>query len=320
MGKKAGKNADDGAVVLASKKGPDGGVLFSSSDAILNAVAEQVKLTHITKPWTRDAWERAKPWVLEQRQKLEGMGWASADVARTELYVLKKNAPHGADTDDGFLYIRIPKKFIDFMRCAKGDDPAAEDEAAGEDGKKKKRVVKKKENAPSYELSHPEIWRIRIDADTETSDREANVLLDVAEPLENIFYLLQVLQPGLARIHASRKDVIQPGTMQSGMRDDAEAPTVRHRAQVAASESYMRTLPPAFWLKRNEGELRKILTEKTFDETLKAAEEGQARGATERTVKDIKEKVWEEQLKMDQLSVKDKKKKGSASAESKAAA
>lgn len=320
MGKKAGKNAgEDGPVVVNTRKGPDGGIKFSSSESTLHAVAEQTKLTHITKPWTRDAWERAKPFVLEQRQKLEGMGWSPADAQRTELFVLKKNAPHGSDTEDGFLYVRIPKKFIDFMRSGSADEAEAAEEGA-EDGKKKKRASKKKEGAPSYELTHPNVWTIKIDGDAENADREANVQLDVIEPLENIFYLVQVLQPGLARIHATRKDVVQNGTKQSDMRDDAEVPTIRHRAQVAASESYLRTLPPAYWLRRNEGELRKILTETTFDETLAAADAGAARGAHERTVKGVAEKVWEEKLKIDELSVKDKKAKKGTNAEAKAAA
>lgn len=108
------------------------------------------------------------------------------------------------------------------------------------------------------------------------------------------FYLLMVLQPGLARISAMRKDVIQQGTKVSDVRDDADSPTMRHRAQVAASESYMRVLPPSFWMKRNEGELRKILTEGTYEETAKAAES--AERSTERHIKDVKEKVWEEKV------------------------
>lgn len=60
----------------------DSGAIFDSSTETLDAAKEQVKLDHITKPWTRDAWERAKPFILEQRQKLESNGWASADAAR----------------------------------------------------------------------------------------------------------------------------------------------------------------------------------------------------------------------------------------------
>lgn len=127
------------------------------------------------------------------------------------------------------------------------------------------------------------------------------MLLDVPEPFENIFYLIQTLQPGLARIHASRKDVIQQGTRESDTRDDNDGEggqTIRHRAMVAASESYMRVLPPPFWFRRNETELRKILTDGTFDAALAAAEDKARSG--ERTIKDVKEKTWEEKVKLDE--------------------
>ncbi len=52
-----------------------------------------VRLNHVSKPWTRESWEKARPFILEQRQKLETSGWAGTDSARTELYVLRRNAP-----------------------------------------------------------------------------------------------------------------------------------------------------------------------------------------------------------------------------------
>ncbi|PWN88095.1 hypothetical protein FA10DRAFT_232892 [Acaromyces ingoldii] len=287
-----------------------GGIYFDSSDATVDATAKLVNLTHITKPWTRDAWERAKPWILEQRQKLESNGWSNADGARTELFVLKKNAPPGSFTEDGSIYIRVPKKFIDFNRSGKtagGDDaPAAgadEGAADGEEGAKKKktsRISKKKENAPTYELNDPWVWRVKIDgADSEDINKEPNVALDVLEPMENILYLVMTLQPGLIRLHAERKDVVQPGTKQSTRRDDGEKPTIRHQAMVASHESYLRILPPAFWFKKNAEVLRKILSSqgnaeqsKEYDETLAAAENVQR--SHQRTVKDVKEKTWEE--------------------------
>ena len=88
------------------------------------------------------------------------------------------------------------------------------------------------------------------------------------------------------------------------MREEGEAPSIRHRALVAATEAYLRILPPVFWLKRNEGELRKILLDETFDATLEAAE----RVGHKRTVKDVQEKTWEEAIKVEE-SAKDKKKK-----------
>ena len=86
--------------------GIEGGIHFDSSDSIAENARKQVNLAHITKPWTRDTWERARPWILEQRQKLEGLGWSNVDGARTELFVLKKNAPHGSFTEDGCEYMR----------------------------------------------------------------------------------------------------------------------------------------------------------------------------------------------------------------------
>lgn len=63
-------------------QGVDGGIKFDSSDSTIEAAQKQMNLNHVTKPWTRDAWERARPWVLEQRQKLESSGWSSVDCLR----------------------------------------------------------------------------------------------------------------------------------------------------------------------------------------------------------------------------------------------
>lgn len=107
---------------LTQSQSVDGGINFDSSDATLEAAQEQVNLPHVTKVWTRDAYERARPWILEQRQKLETMGWTSVEGVRvsgvvvlsamivrltdttmrqTELFVLKKPAPQGSFTEDG---------------------------------------------------------------------------------------------------------------------------------------------------------------------------------------------------------------------------
>jgi hypothetical protein len=109
------------------------------------------------------------------------------------------------------------------------------------------------------------------------------------------------LQPGLVTLHANRKDVVQQGTKQSTIRDDAENPSVRHTAMVASSESYTRTLPPVFWFKRHGEHLRKILSatgnaeiSKEYDDTAEAADNVQR--AVTRDVKDVKEKSWEEEL------------------------
>lgn len=109
------------------------------------------------------------------------------------------------------------------------------------------------------------------------------------------------LQPGLIKLQASRKDVVQAGTKESSARDDAEKPTVRHTAMVASHESYTRSLPPAFWFKRNAENLRKILSPtgnaevcQEFDDTSAAAENVQR--AVTRDIKDVKEKTWEEEL------------------------
>ncbi|KIS67968.1 uncharacterized protein UMAG_04014 [Mycosarcoma maydis] len=291
MGKKSNKNQEQ--VVDLTNAGPkDCGVIFDSSDAVLDEARKMVRLDHVSKPWTRESWEKARPFILEQRQKLETTGWAGADSARTEMYVLRRNAPHGAFTDDGFMYIRIPKKFIDFHRSSR---PAEEDKADEHDeGKQRKTLRRRKENAPSYKLDNEFIWKVRVDGDGENSDRDPNVILDTPEPLENIFYLVQCLSPGMARLEYNRKDAMQPNTKQSDLRDDPEAPAMRHRAVFAASEKMVRTLPPVFWLKKNETELRKILGAEAYEATMRAAQDDKRSHI--RDVKGLNEKVWEEAL------------------------
>lgn len=311
MGKKDKKGAEEANSAPQPPKetkkntGIEGGIHFDSSDSVSDNARKQVNLEHITKPWTRDTWERARPWILEQRQKLEGLGWSNVDGARTELFVLKKNAPHGSFTEDGSIYIRVPKKFIDFNRSGKtgGDEGGAEEGGEGEEGEKKKkkpsRVSKKKENAPSYELNDPLVWKIKVEnAESDDPERIPSVVLDLPEPMENIMYMVMTLQPGLIRLHAARKNVVQPGTKQSATRDDAETPTVRHTAMVASSEAYTRTLPPAYWFKRNMESLQKILNSgeegKEYEHTLAAAENVQR--AVTRDCKDVEERTWEEKI------------------------
>jgi hypothetical protein len=48
-------------------------------------------------------------------------------------------------------------------------------------------LTKKKEGAPSYELTDPLVWKLKIDgADSEEVGREPSVCLDVLEPMENM--------------------------------------------------------------------------------------------------------------------------------------
>lgn len=86
------------------------------------------------------------------------------------------------------MYVRMPKKFIDFTRSGgKGDEEVKADE--GEDaGEKKKKTTRsrRKENAPSYEMTNEFIWKVKVDGDTDESGREPSVILDVVEPLENL--------------------------------------------------------------------------------------------------------------------------------------
>lgn len=279
-------------------------MIFDSSDAVLDEAKKMVRLDHVSKPWTRESWEKARPFILEQRQKLESSGWTNTDSVRTEMYVLRRSAPHGAYTEDGFMYIRMPKKFIDFHRSSRpADDDKAEE---GEDAKQRKTLRRRKENAPSYKLDNEFIWKVRVDGDGEQSDRDPNVILDTPEPLENIFYLVQCLSPGMARLQYNRKDAMQPNTKQSDLRDDPEAPAMRHRAVFAASEKMVRTLPPAFWLKKNEIELRKILGATAFEATMRAAQEPSRSHV--RDVKGLNEKVWEEALPPKSESEKKSKK------------
>ena len=77
---------------------------------------------------------------------------------QTELYVLKRMAPHGSFTDDGcewllvvamsrhahthlaVVYVRVPAKFIDFTRSAKARDASAD----GEEAELKRRGIRSK--------------------------------------------------------------------------------------------------------------------------------------------------------------------------------
>ncbi|SJX64271.1 uncharacterized protein SRS1_14920 [Sporisorium reilianum f. sp. reilianum] len=292
MGKKSNKNQEQ-AVDLTNAGPKDCGVIFDSSDVVLDEARKMVRLDHVSKPWTRESWEKARPFILEQRQKLESSGWAGTDSARTELYVLRRTAPHGAFTEDGFMYIRIPKKFIDFHRSSRSADDDAKAEEH-DDGKQRKTLRRRKENAPSYKLDNEYIWKVRVDGDGDNSERDPNVILDTPEPFENIFYLVQCLSPGMARLEYNRKDAMQPNTKQSDLRDNPEAPAMRHRAVFAASEKMVRTLPPAFWMKKNEIELRKILGAEAFEATMRAAQD--EKRSHVRDVKGLNEKVWEEAL------------------------
>lgn len=272
---------------------------------MLDTVLKQVRLVHVTKPWTRDAWERAKPWVLEQRQKLEDGHWTQADSLRTELFALRRPAPSSADTDDGYLYIHMPRKWIDFVRAGKTDaDRAAEEQAKGHRHRRVQHRRMLHGHAPSYDLGNPDIYAVRVE---QSDEHPSSVLLDVVEPLENCLYLAMCLQPGMVRLHAQRSDVVQPGTRQTDENRDGDAPSVRVRAMVAQSESYQRLLPPSYWMKRNALQLRKILGDVAYDATL-AATEDDAR-ATRRTVTDVQEKIWEEALPVQ--PGKEKKKKHS---------
>ncbi|CAD6885011.1 unnamed protein product [Tilletia laevis] len=280
MPKKTVKNAAEVMPAVA----PLGGVWFDSNDSTLDTAQGVVHLPHVTKPWTREAWDRARPWILEQRQKLESNGWVPTDATRTELYVLKRNAPAGAFTDDGSLYLRMPKKFVDFMRSGRDDSD------------KKRRVCKKKD--VSYSLDSEWIWKAKVCNEADDTE-EPNVQLDVLEPMENILYLVMCLQPGIARLHAEKRDVIQHGTLVKDIRDDLETPSTRCRALVAESESYTRTLPPAYWLIRNVEMLSKILDD-GYEPTLAAAKEN-ARCVT-RSVKNVEHRVWEEKVPADILA------------------
>lgn len=125
------------------------------------------------------------------------------------------------------------------------------------------RQSKRREMRANYDLAEPNVWKIKIDgADSDEPGKVPSVMVDVSEPMENIFYLVMCLQPGLARLFAWREDVIQQGTHETDVRDGInpeDPPTARHRAMVAASESYQRVLPPPYWFKRNRDDLEKIL-------------------------------------------------------------
>lgn len=229
---------------------------------------------------------------------------------------------------DGYIYMRVPKKMIDFFRTARKNntDEAGNDKPDDEThaGKKKRsissRISKKREERCNYDLSDPKVWNIKIDnANSEEPGKEPTVMIDVPEALENIFYLVMTLQPGLLRLYSWRDNVIQAGTHEVDVREDAEPPTARHRALIAAHETYERVLPPAYWFKRNRDDLEKILGE-GFEPTLAAAEN--AERSTSRGIKDVEEKIWEELVKVDEkaAALGKKKKKGLKGAKSKAAA
>lgn len=242
----------------------------------------------MSKPWTREAWERAKPWVMEQRQKLEDRHWTQADHLRTELFALRKPAPSSADTEDGYIYIHMPRKFIDFVRSGKSDEERAAEQAAK--GYQHQRVQHRK-HAPSYTMASSDIWPVRVE---QSDEHPATVLLDTDEALENMLYLLQCIAPGMARLHAERNNVIQPGTKQTDVHREGDAPSIRIRAMVADSESYVRILPPAYWVKRNAPQLAKILGQAEYDATLAAAAD-EAR-STQRKVTNVQAQAWEEAL------------------------
>ena len=148
-------------------------------------------------------------------------------------------------------------------------------------------------------MNDPLVWKIKVEnSESDDPERIPSVVLDIPEPMENIMYMVMTLQPGLIRLHAARKNVVQPGTKQSATRDDAETPTVRHTAMVAGSEAYTRTLPPAYWFKRNMESLQKILNSgeegKVYEHTLAAAENVQR--AVTRDCKDVEERTWEEKV------------------------
>lgn len=87
------------------------------------------------------------------------------------------------------MYIRVPKKFIDFTRSGKGsaDDAGADEEGGDAKKKKSSRLSKKKENAPSYELNDPLVWRLKIEnAESDDPARVPSVVLDVHEAMENM--------------------------------------------------------------------------------------------------------------------------------------
>lgn len=94
------------------------------------------------------------------------------------------------------IYIRIPKKFIDFNRSGKGAGEEAPEEkenieaATDESDKKKKkasRLSKKATQGANYQLQDPLVWKVKIDAaNSEEVGREPNVCLDVLEPMENM--------------------------------------------------------------------------------------------------------------------------------------
>lgn len=286
-------NADGAASEKVQKSA--GTINFLSTEETLDSAQQQVRLPHISKPFARESWERARPWMLMQRQKLEGMGWAPADNARIDLYSLKRNAPHGSFTDDGLVYLRVPKAFINFHRSGKPEDDKKDDKAH--------RHTRRNMHSTVYGISDPLVWKLKIDAaESEEADRVPNVVFDVVEPMENIAYLVMTLAPGLIVLNASRKDAMIPGS--HVVETSPGAPSIRHQGLFASSEELTRTLAPAFWYKRNAEHLRKILGDAAFEATLRAAEDEER--CTTRKLGQVAERVWEEVL-----PVQEKKKKTS---------
>lgn len=113
------------------------------------------------------------------------------------------------------------------------------------------------------------------------------------------------LSPGMVTLQSSRKEAIQPGTKESDAREMEESISVRHRA-IVGNEFYTRTLPPAFWFKRNQEALTKIMAE-GYEPTLAAAEDMEK--STTRDIKDLKEKTWEEEIKLTEAELKAKAKR-----------
>lgn len=259
---------------------------------MLAETAKRIGLPHVlSKPWEREAWERAKPWVMEQRQKLEDRHWMQVGHLRTELFALRKPAPPSADTEDGYIYIHMPRKFIDFVRSGKTE---AEREAELMAKGHTHHHVAHKKHHPSYDMTSASVWPVRVE---QSEEHDATVLLDTDEALENMFYLLQCISPGMARLHAERHNVVQPGTRHV---DDhaalhaGDAPSVRIRAMVADDEEYVRILPPAYWIKRHAAQLTKILGTEEYAATLTAAC-NDAR-ANERHIVNLHDAAWEEAL------------------------
>lgn len=79
------------------------------------------------------------------------------------------------------MYVRCPKKWIDFNRSGKKLKEGEQQTAA--QSKARKAISKRKENAPTYEINSEHVWKIKIDgADSEDVGRDCSVMMDVVEP------------------------------------------------------------------------------------------------------------------------------------------